>query len=290
MQKIILPILLLFLPVALFAQYQPTSSNQVIKHNYFSLSYNEDHEQAEWVYYKLTPELVNGHQDRTDNFRPDPKVSTTSASLADYTASGYDRGHLCPAGDMKIDKRAMSETFYMSNMSPQDPSFNRGIWKKLEATVRNWAITELTIHVATAGILTSPNNHIGSNQVSIPKYYYKVVYAPEQQKMIAFILPNQKSSEPLQSFVVAVDELEQRTGIDFFPQLADDIEDKLEAQSNTSEWSFEQYSSASHSTKSSTTATQCKGIAKSTGKRCKSKTSNTNGYCHAHKSQAAKSL
>ena len=281
-------LLLLLLPATLLAQYQPTASGEVIKHTYYSFSYIEDHEQPEWVYYKLRPSLVNGSQSRTDNFRPDPNVSTGSATLADYKGSGYDRGHLCPAGDMKIDKKAMSETFYMSNMSPQEPSFNRGIWKKLEATVRQWAIDEGTIHVATAGVLSTSSGHIGTNNVTIPKYYYKVVYAPDSEKMIAFVLPNKKSSSTLQSFVVSVDEVEQLTGIDFYTQLDDALENTLEANSNAAQWSFKQYTSSNHSTKSKPTssATQCEGMAKSTGNRCKNKTTNANGYCYAHQSQA----
>jgi len=285
MLKLILSSLLLIQSLALFAQYQPTSSGQVVKHSYYTLSYIEEHEQPEWVYYKLSPELVKGDQGRTDNFRPDPKVSTVSASLADYTASGYDRGHLCPAGDMKASEAAMSESFYMSNMSPQLPSFNRGIWKKLEATVRYWGMSENIIYVVTAGVLTSNSGHIGANKVTIPKSYYKVIYAPKSQKMIGFVLPNVKSNQPLQSFVVSVDEVERRTGIDFFPQLDDAIEGKLEAQSNSSDWLFKQYSSSSSATKSKSLAVQCKGKAKSTGNRCKNNTTNTNGYCNIHQHQ-----
>jgi endonuclease G, mitochondrial len=84
----------------------------------------------------LTPELINGSQDRTDDFRPDPAVSTASASLNAYKGSGYDRGHLCPAADMKLNQTSMSETFFLSNMSPQVEGFNRGIWSTLEDQVR----------------------------------------------------------------------------------------------------------------------------------------------------------
>lgn len=220
------------------AQFQPLSKGEVIEHNYFTLSYNEEHEQAEWVYYKLTPEFVTGQLNRSDNFRPDTMVSTGSASLDDYKSSGYDRGHLCPAGDMKINDTAMQESFYMSNMSPQTPSFNRGIWKKLEATVRHWAITEDVIYIATAGILNCSCTSIGANKVSIPNYFYKVIYAPKTQMMIAFILPNSGSSKSLQSFIVSVDEVEKLTNIDFFPQLDDELEKRLEAHSDASQWSF----------------------------------------------------
>ena len=126
-------ILLLFSSTLIAQELLPTSTTgQIIKHQYFTLSYSEPHEQAEWVYYKLTPQLINGTQSRTDNFRTDPMVTSGSAQLNDYKGSGFDRGHLCPAADMKINRDAMSETFYMSNMSPQHPSFNRGIWKKLK--------------------------------------------------------------------------------------------------------------------------------------------------------------
>lgn len=286
MYRLLTTLWVLSIAININAQFQPTTTGEIIEHSLYSLSYSEKHEQAEWVYYKLTPSLVNGSQNRTDDFRPDPKISSGSASLADYIKSGYDRGHLCPAGDMKVSHTAMSETFYMSNMSPQEPSFNRGIWKKLEATVRNWAITEESIHVVTAGILSSNTGHIGPNKVSVPNYYYKVVYAPAAQKMIAFILPNKKSSQALQSFVVPVDEVESRTGIDFFPQLDDSLENKLEAQSYASQWSFLQYTSSpsnkQHSPTSSTTGSQCKAISKSTGKRCSRKAAKGSNYCWQH--------
>jgi endonuclease G len=116
---------------------EPKSSGEIIKHSYYTLAYSEENEQAYWVYYVLTPEEINGTQTRTDDFRPDPAVSTGSASLADYSGSGYDRGHLCPAADMKLNKTSMSETFYLSNMSPQLAGFNRGIWSTVEDQVRN---------------------------------------------------------------------------------------------------------------------------------------------------------
>ena len=119
----------------------PKSGGEVVVHTYFTLSYSEPNEQAEWVFFKLTPELVNGSQERTDDYREDPSVSTGSAKLDDYKYSGYDRGHLCPAGSMTQNKTAMSETFYLSNMSPQTAGFNRGVWSRFEAQVREWVNT-----------------------------------------------------------------------------------------------------------------------------------------------------
>ena len=218
----------------------PTSTTgQIVKHTYFTLSYSEVDEQSEWVYYELTPAFVNGSQPRKDEFRPDPMISTISAQLEDYNVPVYDRGHLCPAGDMKLNRTSMSETFYLSNMSPQERSFNRGIWNKLEAKVRKWAITEGRIYVVTGGVLTSNKGKIGVNGVSVPRYYYKVIYDPKGQgKMIAFLLPNEKSTKPLQEYVVSVDSLENITRIDFFPALPDSLERLLESSKDVSAWSF----------------------------------------------------
>jgi endonuclease G len=112
-----------------------STTGQIITHKYYTLSYSENDEQPYWVAYLLTSSMVNGNTKRTEDFRKDPLVSTGSAELSDYRRSDYDRGHLCPAGDMTINSEAMSETFYLSNMSPQAPSFNRGIWQQLEAKV-----------------------------------------------------------------------------------------------------------------------------------------------------------
>jgi len=232
MKKLLL--ILAVLPVSLFAQvfnYLPTSTtNQIVRHTYYTLSYSEEHEQAEWVAYELTKDRVYGTSGRTDNFREDRKVGTGSASLNDYKRSGYDRGHLVPAGDMNFSSTAMSESFYMSNISPQHPSFNRGIWKNLESQVRSWALKNDHIYVITGGILNSSSDAIGANSVTVPDYYYKVVfdYTEPKIKMIAFLIPNQKCEKNLNQYVCSIDYLESITGVDFFPELEDDLENKLE--------------------------------------------------------------
>ncbi|MGQ8336282.1 DNA/RNA non-specific endonuclease [Sunxiuqinia sp. A32] len=215
----------------------PISSGEVIEHTYYSLSYSENDEQAYWVFYHLTPELINGTEERTDDFREDPLVSTGSATLDDYKYSGYDRGHLCPAADMKLDNTSMSESFFLSNMSPQNPSFNRGIWSKLESQVRDWAIEYNGIYVATGPILNANLGTIGDNEVSIPSKYYKVIY-DEENGMIALLLANEGSQNPLSDFVVTVDSIEVLTGVDFFPGLDDAIEANLESTVNITNWNF----------------------------------------------------
>ncbi len=262
---------------------KPLSKGEIVEHTYYTISYSEPNEQAEWVFYKLTDQMLMGTASRTDNFRADNLVKTYSANPNDYSGSGYDRGHLCPAGDMAINTVAMSESFYMSNMSPQNPSFNRGIWKKLEGTVRNWAMNEKEIYVTTGPVFRDNLGTLPNCGVTVPGYYYKVVYDPtDEVKMIALVLPNKKGVKQLPDYVVSVDYVESITGIDFFSGLPDDIENKLESQLNSGLWEFEEYNI---SRAKEGEATQCLGIAKSTGQRCRNKTTNENGYCYMHQSQ-----
>ena len=239
--KSITTILTLILFISFVSSAQellPTSTTgYIVRHTYFTLSYSEKDEQPEWVYYELTPALIKGKQKRTDDYRPDSLVSTISAQLEDYRGSGYDRGHLCPAGDMKLNFTSMSESFLLSNMSPQEKDFNDGIWNKLEELVRKWALTDSKIYVVTGGVLTSNKGKIGLDGVTIPKYFYKIIYDPKGQgKMIAFLIPNEKSIKRLQEYVVSVDSVESLTGIDFFPELPDSIENLLERGKDLSAW------------------------------------------------------
>ena len=246
-----LPVLLLLIWQSLVSQieYLPAikPSDQIVQHYAYTLCYSEQHEQAAWVAYTLTKSRVYGTTKRTDNFRPDPKVKTGSASLADYKSSGYDRGHLAPAADMKWSTTAMSESFYMSNMSPQTPGFNRGIWKKVEQVIRDWAVENEEIHVVTGPVLKGQFKRIGPDQVAVPNYYYKVVldYKEPELKGIGLILPNESSSRPIQSYAVTIDQVEAVTGIDFFIDLPDNIEEQIESNLDLSKWSF----SASHYSK-----------------------------------------
>ena len=275
-----------FNTIFLFSQdYSPKSSGEIITHNYYSLSYNEYHEQANWVHYKLRNALILGAAVRKDNFRADYNISSKSASPGDYKGSGFDRGHLAPAGDMKINSVAMSESFFMSNISPQNPSFNRGGWKKLESLVRMWGRNKVS-YITTAGVLNSNNfNKIGKNQVSVPNLFYKIIYIPSEGKMIAFLMPNKKIEGSLKSYVVSVDKVEKITGIDFHHKLEDELENELESKSDVNDWDFKLVNESRPS--SSSLSSQCKGIAKSTGNRCRNKTTKSNGYCHVHQSQSS---
>jgi endonuclease G len=202
--------------------YLPTSTTkQVVKHNYYTLSYSEIHEQAEWVAYELKKEYLKNNDFKRPFFVQDPKVVTGSADWRNFKNSGYDKGHLCPAGDMEFSLEAYNDTFYTSNISPQNREFNSGIWNRLENKVRYWAGKYNNIYVVTGGILKQADKKIGTEKVSVPKYFYKIVVAKsgKEHKAIAFLIPNEKSQKGIYEFVVSIETLEKMTGIDFFPNL-----------------------------------------------------------------------
>ncbi len=217
--------------------YPLTSTTDTIcSYTGFDLGYNEQFEQAAWVAYVLTRnEIDSGYVKRSDNFRADTSIRSGSASPADYRRSGYDRGHLAPAGDMKWNEKAMSESFLMSNMSPQRPAFNRGIWKNLESRVRKWAIEKESIYVITGPVLDHITDTIGENKVGVPSRYFKVLVdlSPPDHSFKAFLLPNQSSSANLEEYALTVDSLEQVTGYDFFANAPDQA---------TIEWLEQQHS------------------------------------------------
>lgn len=216
------------------------NKDTVIRHTGYDLKYNEEYEQAAWVIYILTrEEVLSGNSERTENFRPDTSVVTGSAALKDYAGSGYDRGHLAPAADMKWSLSAMSESFLLSNISPQVPGFNRGVWSRLESKVRDWAVENDSVLVITGPVLKGITKFIGENRVGVPQYYFKVITdisAPDY-KAIAFILENRSSRADLFSFAVTVDSLENLTGYNFFSSLPDqDVIEKMESMLVTSDW------------------------------------------------------
>jgi len=265
-----------------------SKGEQIIHHHGYSLSYNEKHEQANWVAYELTTDKTVARYSRTNKFLIDPQVQTGSADNEDYEASGYDRGHLAPAADMEWSEESVKESFYYSNMSPQLPSFNRGIWKHLEEFVREAAINSEAIYVVTGPVLTDGLSTIGHNHVSVPKYYYKVLldYKDPEKKGIAFILPNESSPLSLSNFAVTIDSVEKITHINFFPTLSSQDEASLEKEIDYKKWekSSEQNHSSGHAQKQSNeneASEQCTALTKK-GARCRNHTKNSKGRCYLH--------
>lgn len=211
-------------------------SDQIVHHTFYSLGYDNDWEQARWVAYVLTPDMVrNRSVKRTDEFRPDPEVKDRSAERDDYRRSGYSRGHLVPAGDMGFDQTAMSETFFYSNMSPQLAVHNGAVWRELEETSRDWILKKGTTYIVTGPIVGKRPKRIGRNNVAVPDAFYRVMLT-EEGEGIGFIIPHEKQTEPLEDFAVSIDYVEEATGLDFFPEQTNLATADVEARLDKKAW------------------------------------------------------
>ena len=221
-----------FLPLA--------TTHQLVQHQYYTLSYNEVYEQADWVAYELKRSYVKNNNFKRPFFIKDRKVTTGSADWRNYKNSTYDKGHLCPAGDMEFDLNGYNDTFLTSNISPQERNFNNGVWNRLEQKVRYWAVKYNGLYVVTGGVLEPILQTIGKEKVAVPHFFYKILVSRSggNCKMIGFLIPNEESNAPLYQFVVSVDAIEKATGLNFFPSLNDAIENALEKSSDYKNWSF----------------------------------------------------
>jgi len=180
---------------------------------------------------RLTAPLLEGTADRDNSrFRPDPELAHSPA-LSDYRGSGYDRGHMAPAADMKWSQAAMDESFYLSNIAPQTGvGFNRGIWARLEREIRAWARQKGELVVITGPIYYDYSPAIGAGIVA-PDAFYKILYAPGENEALAFLIPNQNLGNPaMAGFRVAIDRLEALSGYDFLAHLPSQSQDALEAE------------------------------------------------------------
>lgn len=202
-----------------------------IERGAYDLAYDGQHRQARWVYEYLTSDSVDGAADRGKCvFKEDPLIPVAlQATNADYTGSGFDRGHLCPAGDARVSDKAMKETFFLSNISPQHPQFNRGYWLKLERHVRELAKKHGSIHVFTGGLYLPHQEAdgrryvkyqvIGANDVAVPTHYFKVVLSEDGIPVEAYIMPNEAiaTNIPLEKFTTTIEKIERAAGIVFIP-------------------------------------------------------------------------
>ncbi|MTB53699.1 DNA/RNA non-specific endonuclease [Lewinella sp. W8] len=227
--------------------------NNVIEHSAMMLEYSESHEQARWVAHVISPEIISGTQYRSNDFRVDPKVPTGTAVEADYFLKelkpgttddynydgfGYDRGHLAPSADFRWSAKALSESYFYSNMSPQVADFNREGWAELESLLRGYVFEHPTtqLYVVTGGVLTDdlPVIERGINQVSIPRQFFKVVLDLEAGKAIGFLMPNERLAYPIEHYAVSVDAVETLTGLDFFNRIAN--QSAIEATLDKAHW------------------------------------------------------
>ncbi|MFS4455041.1 DNA/RNA non-specific endonuclease [Maribacter sp. 2304DJ31-5] len=217
-----------------------STTGEVVHHSHYSLSYNEPFEQAEWVAYILKREHLTYDDRKRPYFIEDPWVKTKSADWRNYKGSGYDRGHLCPAGDRRFSEQAYNETFYTSNISPQNRDFNAGIWNRLEAQIRSWTRRYGELYVITGGVLEKGLDEIGEEGVDVPKYFYKIVAKGDKEdlEVIGFLMAGREKASPLKTFTVPLDKIEELTGIDFFYRLDKKRQEEFESKNSLENWKF----------------------------------------------------
>lgn len=228
-------------------------SQNYIEHSAMFLEYDEEHEQAKWVAHMILPDIATGDVHRTNDFREDPLVKTGSAVEADYFLKflqpdstytydgfGYDRGHLAPSADFNWSEKALSESYFYSNMSPQLGDFNRGKWADMEVTIRNYVLQHpnTSLYVVTGPVLEKglPVVERSINKVSIPRWYFKVAMDVKNKRAIGVLMPNQAIQYPISTYAMPIDSVEKLTGLDFFSALPDALENQLEASLEKEAW------------------------------------------------------
>jgi len=226
-----------------YPQFTTFVEEEYYEHTYYGLSYCDDYKDPYWVSYILTKQMVKMYKVSRDNesFTRDPALDDNFAITSDYTNTGYDRGHMCPAGDMNFNQIAMTETFFMANITPQKPGLNRQIWKELEEQVRDWAVDNDSLYIVVGAIYSDNPQRIGDNQVAVPEKLYKVVAdisSDKGYKAIAFIFDNKNynTNEKFMDYAISVDELEELTDIDFFANYRSTGVEEIEATLNKSLW------------------------------------------------------
>lgn len=226
---------------------------QLVKHSAFYLSYSEKHEVPRWVANIILPDVIKGTVTRTNDFRVDSSVSTGSAVEADYFLKklkadstweydgfGYDRGHLAPSADFRWSQKALSESYFYSNITPQIPEFNREGWGDLEDAIRSYIFRNPStqIHVITGPVLHDSLKIIkrSIHKVSIPEYFWKIAFDEKNKKAIGFIMPNEDITKPLQTYAVPISTIEKETGLRFFSKLNPEVLADIKSQKNIRDW------------------------------------------------------
>ena len=212
---------------------------QILYRAGYTVSYNSERRVPNWVAWHLTAAHLKGNTKRSESaFHEDSDVPEPRAVDFDYVRSGYDRGHMCPAGDNKWSQKAMDQSFLFTNICPQAPSLNRGDWNEMEQACRKWAKQYGDLYIVCGPIFYKKRpKTIGKNKVAVPDAFFKVVLSMKgEPKAIGFVYKNADGNRPKGDYANSVDEVERITGIDFFPSLPDKIEKKVEAQCSPADW------------------------------------------------------
>ena len=213
---------------------------QILHRKGYTTSYNSATKNPNWVAWHLTKSHTYGSNQRSGEvFTEDVSVSRPRATDADYYNSRYDRGHMCPAGDNKWDKEAMAQSFLFTNVCPQNHGLNKYEWNDLEMLCRDWAREYGAIDIVCGPVYSSSGEQktIGKNRVWVPDAFFKVVLCRQgKAKAIGFLYRNEGKKQPMADAVCTVDDVERLTGLDFFPELDDATENRIEATATLSDW------------------------------------------------------
>ncbi len=214
--------------------------DKILTRTGYTTSYNHETRCPNWVAWTLTRDHSRGSQLReNERFEEDPDVKTPRATFQDFYSSRYDRGHMCPAGDNKWSRQAMTESFLLTNICPQNHGLNKDDWNDLEIQCRSWArqFGEVTIVCGPIFDAEAQPRTIGKNKVRVPDRFFKVVYCAEPSpRALAFIFHNNGQPQPWQQQLTTVDSVEMLTGINFFPALPNAIENRIEAEALLKDW------------------------------------------------------
>ena len=215
---------------------------QLIRHLAYTVHYNPKWRVPNWVAYCLTAEETQGGEERASHFYPDPMVEGDPVVTKDYSNSGYDRGHMAPAADFKWSEEAMRESFYMTNMCPQNHNLNAGDWKELEELVRQLAVQYGRIYVACGPVVAARPKTIGTERkIAVPQAFFKALLRQRNDgswTAVGFLFANKAGNKPLSAYATTIDELQTTTGIDFFPALPDEAEQQAEVSCTLSDWNL----------------------------------------------------
>ena len=230
----------------------PENDLNFIKHSSIVISYNEEHEQANWVAHKINKKIIDGNVGRSNDFRKDEMILSKSSEEADYFSKtklssgkykyngyGYDRGHLAPSADFKWSEKALSESYFYSNMSPQLPEFNREGWAKIENFLRAYVYSKNVDLLVITGPIYNSNirkQTRSKNNISIPDYFFKAAVDLVNKKGIGFYVPHEKLEKPIESYIINIDSIEKITDYNFNYQLNSELEKKIESQLNLEFW------------------------------------------------------
>ena len=212
-------------------------NDTLVRYEAFDVHFNSERGIANCALYELVNNELYGTVERGNEFTADPGVKGCPLP-EDYAGSGFDRGHLVPAGDLKWNGTAMRQSFMLTNVGPMHKALNEGGWAKLEEKVREWTARDSALLVFTGPVVSDGDTTLASGRVKVPSAYYKVILAPcvRPIRVIAFIYPNGHSGGRLRQYAVSVDEVERRTGLDFFPTLPPEEQQRLESPVNLDAW------------------------------------------------------